>query len=76
MPEKRSEAERIALLTRFAVKAEPYGINVLLCNDDKRLLERYPPPLAPVPVTNLALGVCAGPDDWDGIPRRRGAGAR
>ena len=39
------------------------GIDVKLCNDDKGLL-RSGEKLH----SNVDLGICAGPNDWDGLP--------
>ena len=70
MPERRSERERASLLDSFAREAGDFGITVLLCNDDKKLLETYGSMRA-----NLGLGVCAAPEDWgDELPAPMGCG--
>lgn len=68
MPETRSEDERRRLLVQFAEAAKRVGTKVLLCNDDRALLEGAPP------CPNLSLGVCAGPEDWGGLPPAEGCG--
>ena len=71
MPEKRSRQERRRLTCEFASKAAVLGTKVLLCNDDAALFE------IPAPFIGDAapeLGVCAGPEDWGGVPPAEGCG--
>lgn len=58
VPETRTREERLVLLTEFAAIAQPHGIQVLLCNED-RILHR----VAGLP-SNLAAGVCQAPEDF------------
>jgi hypothetical protein len=62
MPEQRTPGERRDLLFRLADQAARFDLQIQLCNDDQALLQGYVLP------QNLALGVCAGPDEWDGLP--------
>lgn len=65
MPETRTPEERRRLTCEFASRVATFGTRVLLCNDDARLFD------VPAPFVGAAspeLGVCAGPDDWDGSP--------
>ncbi len=68
MPERRTPAEREAILRRLGDRAAVFGIRVLLCNDDQGLLR------GGVLHHNVAHGVCAGPADWDGLPPSEGCG--
>jgi hypothetical protein len=72
VPEVRSSAERISILSRMATKAQRLGVRVLLCNEDKLLLGK--PELHP----NLRPGVCAPPSDFAlpgrGLPPYEGCG--
>lgn len=61
MPEYRTAGTKLDLLRRFAETADPHGIKVELCADDRSIMGRnllYP---------NLSLGVCAPPEDF-GLP--------
>jgi uncharacterized protein DUF1848 len=58
VPETRNEAERRTLLQQLGNRAEVFGIKVLLCNDDHALLDGHRVHY------NVALGVCAAPEDW------------
>lgn len=62
IPETRTKEERIALMHDMAKVAEDFGIKVLLCNEDRTLLdvESFP---------NLGSGVCAAPEFWT-LPSR------
>jgi Domain of unknown function (DUF1848) len=68
MPEPRSPAEREALLKRLGERADVFGIKVFLCNDDHQLLR------GGLVHYNVSLGVCAGPNDWGGLPPVEGCG--
>ena len=69
VPETRTPIERYTLLQLMAKEARIEGIEVLLCNDDHSLLDLMDPK-----PTNLSLGVCVGPEDWDGLPPSEGCG--
>ena len=56
LPETRSTEQRLDLLQQIAEKAVGYGIQVLLCNEDRALIAA--PNLHP----NLASGVCSPPE--------------
>lgn len=59
MAETRAEEERLRILRDLARIGESYGVQILLCNED-RLLSGYPQ-VHP----NLAAGICAPPEDFD-----------
>ena len=61
MPETRTKEERETLLGRLGDRGASVGVKVLLCNDDKELLR------AKRSHSKVALGVCAGPNDWGGM---------
>lgn len=63
IPETRSELNRLNLLVQMAEVAQPYGVKVLLCNEDQLL--RGHPDLHP----NVSSGVCAPPEDF-ALPKR------
>lgn len=63
IPETRSEMDRLNLLVQMAEVAQPYGVKVLLCNEDQ-LLKGHPD-LHP----NVSSGVCAPPEDF-ALPKR------
>lgn len=58
VPETRDREERLELITRFAGTASLYGLNVLLCNED-RLLSK----VSGLP-SNLSAGICQAPEDF------------
>lgn len=59
MTEPRTEADRLDLLTRIAERGGEHGIKVLLCNEDRLLLDRTGLH------RNLGSGICAPPEDFD-----------
>ncbi len=67
VPETRSKEHREELLSKLGARGSTFGIKVLLCNDDKALLREQSFP-------NVALGVCAGPNDWGGKPPAEACG--
>jgi hypothetical protein len=68
MPEARSADERWEVLDALAQRAAVFGIKVLVCNIDQRLFA------ARTPHYNLSLGICAGPDEWAGMPPTEACG--
>jgi hypothetical protein len=63
MPETRSDTDRLNLLTQMGEVAQQYGVRVLLCNEDKLLVDHSD--LHP----NVGSGVCAPPEDF-ALPKR------
>ncbi len=67
VPETRGVREREELLKKLGERAAVFGIEVRLCADDHQLLQggsHY----------NVRHGVCAGPEDWGGLPPAEGCG--
>jgi hypothetical protein len=58
MPETRSEMDRLNILVQMGSVAQQYGVRVLLCNEDRILVNH--PDLHP----NVGSGVCAPPEDF------------
>lgn len=62
LPETRGVQERYLILNQLAELADPYGIKVLLCNEDNLLRSLGPS-------RNLESGVCAPPEYYS-LPNR------
>jgi hypothetical protein len=55
--ESRTQADRIRLMSRLAAVADPMGVRVRLCNED-RTLAQWPDTVP----ENLSTGICAPPE--------------
>ena len=58
MAETRTQTEKVRLMHELADVAKQYGIQVILCNEDRALQGIMDRP------TNLSAGVCAPPEDF------------
>ena len=63
--EKRTVDERLRLMTALAAIADPKGVQIRLCNEDRTLAERHADGLP----SNLLSGICAPPERFSAPDR-------